>query len=61
MREGCHINGRAEGGARPRDPESVSTEDVAPPKQAGNFPMWCSDERFVEVMEEIYHMHQWTW
>lgn len=35
--------------------ESVSTEDAALPKQMGNFPMWRGDERFVRVMEEIYH------
>lgn len=35
--------------------ESASMEDAALPKEAGSFPMWRGDERFVKVMEGIYH------
>lgn len=47
--------GRPDQTEQPYSSESVSTEDAALPKEAGSFPMWRGDERFVKVMEEIYH------
>lgn len=47
--------GRPDQAEQPYSSEPVSTEDAALPKEAGSFPMWHGDERFVKVMEEIYH------
>ena len=47
--------GRPDQADQPYSSEPVPTEDAVLPKQMGNFPMWRGEERFVKVMEEIYH------
>ena len=47
--------GRPDRADQPYSSEPVPAEDAALPKQMGNFPMWRGEERFVKVMEEIYH------
>ncbi len=47
--------GRPDQADHPYSSEPVPAEDAALPKQMGNFPMWRGEERFVKVMEEIYH------